>query len=410
MLPEIQLFLSEHWFLLIVGLILLTIAIVKIVHPFWNLQPVYHTYDIWRWIYWSPFVFYKRAPIKTKFCDDTKVRTKAYVDVTDEEMAEWVELVQAHYLPTERIFCTADKQYLNAHMVGSLEPSYLSFYRTVVPINLLPYRIKPIGCIVSRPIRIWFHGKDPLIAYYWDFVCIDRNEVKRGISRQLIQTAEYNQRQKNPSVAISVFKKEVVLCPGVVPFTQFKTRTYYLHMRTPPKLTKGYNCIRVHRKNAHLLQESLAEISTKFEICMYPDIAHLIGLVESNILYIYVLQEKDAIAAIYFFKDLQLHYDDIEPINPVQKNTDELGNSIHCLASVQNVETPIFYLGFVYSLYLLLKHQPKYRVLLMEEVADNRTLLTAWQKEPIFETDTAYYFFNYFYPRTHSPENVFLLS
>jgi hypothetical protein len=411
------LFFKENIYLFILIFILIWIAIFKIWYPFWNLQPVYHKYDFWRWIYWKPFVFYRHQPMKTKFCDFLHVRTISFADMSPVEMGSWVDFVQTYYLSTDRIFCVMNQPYLYAHMTGFQEPAYISFYKE--KIDFLPLEYQPdqslnthLGWMVSRPTTLYFKDMPPILAYFWDFMCMHRNYVKKNISRKLIQTHEYNQRLKNPTIQVSIFKKEIILCDGVVPITQYKTRTYYLEMIQPPKLPTEYECIRISKENTQLLYEFLASMKTKstFDFCMIPDYGHIIALINEKIWLVFILKCKDVICGIYFFKDLYLHYEDIDVfVADVPKNADDLGNSIHLFASIQNIETPLFYLGFHYSLYLILKYNPKYRILLMEEIADNSVLLKLWNRPPIFETDTAYYLFNYFYPRIISPEKCLLL-
>jgi len=413
MINEINDFFYQHGYILFIFLVVLVVAIIKIRYPFWNIQPVYHTYDIWRWVYWNPFVFYRHAPVKTKFYDPFHIKTKIYSDITEKELSEWVDLIQSHYLPTDRIFCTMTKPHLDAHMTGFNEPAFVSFYKEVVEgipeeyqLNLAAIK-EPIGCIVSRPTRIFIKGlilDEPLTAYYWDFVCVHRKYTEKHLSRFLIQTNEFNQRKQNPAIQISFFKKEVLLCQGVVPLTQFKTRTYYLKLVKPPVLPSEYECVRVYKEHTQLLYDSL-EKGGDFDFAVIPDFGHLLALIRAKVLFVFLLKSKNAVCGIYFFKDLCFHYEDLDD----DRKSDDLGNSIHCIASIQHVESSIFYMGFAYSLYSILKYNPKYNLLLMDDIADNSVLLGFWKKTPIFETDTAYYFFNYFYPRQFSSDKCLVL-
>jgi hypothetical protein len=265
--------------------------------------------------------------------------------------------------------------------------------------------------MVSKPLHVYFKDYENSVdVYYWDFVCMHRDYSKKGTVRQLIQTHEYQQRTLNPEIRVSIFKKEVALCRGIMPITQFKTRTYYLQIAKSPKMAAEYTCIRILKENVQLLYDSLISLKSGFELFAFPDIGNVVTVISAKLWYVYVLKHKERICGIYFFKDLRLHYEDMDTsVTNSHKNADDLGNSIHCFASIQSVETPLFYLGFVYSLYLLLKFQPKYRILLIDEIADNGVLLHRWNKIPIFETDTAYYFFNYFYPYHHSSEKCLFL-
>lgn len=394
---------------------MLIIAFIKIRYPFWNIQPVYHSYDICRWFYWRPFVFYRHGPVKTKYCDFLHVSTKPYSDISEIEKQLCCDLLQTQYLSTDRIFCVLGIEDINAYMTGFNDPTFLSFYSMdYFDVSSLRFQSRvesPIGCMVSKPAYIHFKNSEMnLNIYYWDFICMHRDYNKQGTVRQLIQTHEFQQRMLNPEIRVSIFKKEVALCRGVVPITQFKTRTYYLQMAKLPKMALEYTCVRILKENVQMLYDSLLSLKVGFDLSLIPDIGILVTMITAKLWYIYILKHKDHVCGIYFFKDLRLHYEDMDTsITNSHKNADDLGNSIHCFASIQSVETPLFYLGFVYSLYLLLKFQPKYRILLIDEIADNAVLLSGWNKAPIFETDTAYYFFNYFYPYRHSSEKCLFL-
>jgi len=181
-------------------------------------------------------------------------------------------------------------------------------------------------------------------------------------------------------------------------------------MGNPPKLPLGYECVRIFKENGHLLEEALQNATQLFSVSLLPEFGNILALIHAKIFFVYLLKHKDVVCGVYIFKDLFLHYEDLDTLSPEKPvNVDDLGNSIHCIASIQKTETPLFYLGFLYSLSLILRYNPKYRILLMEEVADNPVLLRAWNRPPIFETDTAYYFYNYFYPYTVASEKCLLL-
>ena len=52
------------YFIVVLSCFVLTFAYIKIRYPFWNVQPVYHTYDFWRWFYRTPFLIQRGAPLK----------------------------------------------------------------------------------------------------------------------------------------------------------------------------------------------------------------------------------------------------------------------------------------------------------------------------------------------------------
>ena len=68
--------------------------IIKVKYPFWNIQPVIHSYDYWRCLYREPFTIYKYVPIKTKFCDFDQIFTFSYYDFSDQQKKYLINLLQ----------------------------------------------------------------------------------------------------------------------------------------------------------------------------------------------------------------------------------------------------------------------------------------------------------------------------
>ena len=64
---------------------------IKIKYPFWNIQPVYHTYDFVRGFISSPFIIQTRYPMKTKYCDFISVETVSYVDIDEPHKKMFVD-------------------------------------------------------------------------------------------------------------------------------------------------------------------------------------------------------------------------------------------------------------------------------------------------------------------------------
>ena len=81
-------------FLFLLGIILTLFFYIKLRHPFWNIQPVYHTYDFWRYFYKTPFVIHKQILPSTKFCQPFSVKTINYVDVSEKQKEELTDMIQ----------------------------------------------------------------------------------------------------------------------------------------------------------------------------------------------------------------------------------------------------------------------------------------------------------------------------
>ena len=77
---------------------------IKLAFPFWNLQPVYHTYDFWRILYREPFHIHKRFVIQniTKFSNFQQIQTYDYNDVSQSLKETFTDILQCFYLPQEQ--------------------------------------------------------------------------------------------------------------------------------------------------------------------------------------------------------------------------------------------------------------------------------------------------------------------
>ena len=395
-------------------LFIVLIAYIKILYPFWNIQPVYHKYDYWRSLYIKPFIVYKHIPIKTKFCDFDTIKTIEYLECSQTQKEELVNLIQCYYMPTERLLYTIDGKNIDSYMTGAGEPSYISFYNQKIydiSGDIICYN-KPIACICSRHLK-FFYRDGPfetvyreLSIYFIDLLCVQREQNIVNISRKLLQTHEYNQRIKNPNITVSLLKKEVELFNGVVPLVSYNTSTYSIRNIEFSALPNGFHIILINKENIDLLIDFI-HIQTHyyyqkdnpciFDICIIADIASLIDMINQKILYVFCLRNGEHIYGYYFIKDAKTQYEDLIG------DGGETGHTLHCISSMMNMESNhIFYLGFLHSLYSILKLNKKFKILLFDEIGHNVRLLQYWKRKfsPVFTTPSAYYLYNMIFPNS----------
>jgi hypothetical protein len=385
---------------------------IKIRFPFWNIQPVFHTYDYWRYFYREPFVIYKFRPVKTKFCDFMQVHTKPFLECSSDDITNLVDLLQCYYLPSDRILHTIKDADITSYMTGHLSISYISFFvetyykkkQFTSDISSETVEIiksdKPIACLTSRPLKIWY--RPTLVEttyieksiYFIDYLAIKRDSDVKIISRKILQTHEYYQRRQNPDILISLIKKEIDLFDGIVPLLEYKTDTYYLRNILFPALPPHYQAVRVYKENLHVLTDFIyliTKIDTgdMFDICVLPDIGSILSQIKHSLLYVYALQRGEHTFGLYFFKDMKTQYEDIE------------GNTLQCCASVMNMkDEPLFYLGYLHSIQNIIKQNKTYKILLIENIGHNVIITKQWKikHSPIFSNRSAYYLYNMVFP------------
>ena len=103
------------------------IAAIKINNPFWNIMPVYHTYDFRRYLDQNCFIF--RNPIKNKYYDLLQINTIEYNDLSEENIIEIIKLLQCHYLGNDNLLYVYDKNKLVNDITGCNNESLVSIYK-----------------------------------------------------------------------------------------------------------------------------------------------------------------------------------------------------------------------------------------------------------------------------------------
>jgi len=306
----------------------------------------------------------------------------------------------------------------------------------------------PIGVMISRSATISFFSSQFIEnsnvsnrynCYFWDFITIHREHKHKNLARNLIQTHENRQRLLNPNVLISLFKKEIELCSGIVPLVQYQTITYSMNpffKNSVISFPSHIVLIRVIESNVHLLvdflknQENL-QINKNtgfFAFSAIADIGSLISLIRTQILFVYCLKKGEDIYAWYFFKDAKMNYEDF---------AESSNGTLQSIASISNVLSGrLFLKGFFAAILNILKTNPQFSVLSIENISHNSILISGIRQmsntadmdglttvdkmtrlrkllaglSMIFENPTAYYLYNFVYPS--SPifaENVFFL-
>jgi hypothetical protein len=119
-----------------------------------------------------------------------------------------------------------------------------------------------------------------------DNMCIHKSVVPKNVMYKLIQTHEYRQRNLNEAIKISIFKKEVKLCDGVVPVVEYETSLFKLSRQHKLKvLPRQVSCIRITKNNLNIIIDFF-DLIKKTEFVVISDIGNLLSLLrEEELLY-----------------------------------------------------------------------------------------------------------------------------
>lgn len=394
--------------LLILFTIVLIVVYIKLHYPFWSSQPVYHTYDFIRWIYltilWrpnNPYLIQSKV-LKTRFVSLDRVVTIPYSDISSVQESELVDFLQCHSFLNENILNILDKTTIQGLLIGM---SYVSFFQEdrLSP-DLSDSKKEILGCISSRPLQCIVSGSK-IPVYFWDHICVNREHEKiprKNIAYKMIQTHEYRQRLMQPNVGASAFKKEGILCEGVVPLVKFRILTFELHKILKPPLPIDMTVVSVNADDVYDMIYSLTQNSI-FTLYLFPEIGSLIELIRSQILRIYALKQKDRILGVYFLKDTQIVYD-------VNQNNDN-NKVLECVASVDIENSPYFFAGFLGALHNVLEKKSKFHTLRLPDLGHNSKIMERWRWKypPISEIPAAYYIYNMIVPQMPIQKNRSLI-
>jgi len=395
-------------------LVLISIFIyIKLSFPFWNIQPVYHSYDFWRALYSRPFLIHRRFLLRcastryasiryahkntNKYHNLKDVEIVPFVDADSTQKQEFVNLLQCFLLPSENAVFVFNLENLETYLGGHMFSSYLSLYkRSGIERSGIEKPPEPIACISSRSGEIFIRGYTAPI-YYIDFLCVKREEDFKKISRTLLQTHIYKQQLidemeskthvGSQSIMVSLFRREKELLSGIVPLTRFQT-IYYEIPRLEKKmvLLDHVILISINHSNVDLFIDFLESSQSRFECFLRTDIANLTGMIKSGILYVYCLKRMDEILSAYIFRDTRMSYDG-------------LGGILQLVGSINNSGSlPLFINGFLNSIFEIIRKIPVYKVLMVDEIVDNTLITNYIGGITIDRFWTAYYLYNMIVP------------
>lgn len=398
------------------------ILYIKMKYPFWNQIPALHVYDWHRRFFYSdrPFIIHA-IPKKTKYYESRLVKTERFQNLEESRKIEIAKLLQNHYLPSDRVFCSIQVPDLAAQCSGALVSTWNQIEDDIVVSQesgevTTTTRIRAIeGVVTSRKIVVSILlGKDDTAyivqepANYIDYLCFDRNRYSVDKVRRLFHTHEYNERTRFPDRNITVFKKEVELCDAIVPLVEYETLTFYLRHKIEPRhLPTNFQVVRIQREHLRHLHDwmervvSLKEPDTGFKVSITAEIGDLIHLLQTNQMFAYALRgpdldvktKLDAVYAIYFFREEHMKYEDLNG-----------GDTLHATTAFWNTtDFELYFLGFLFAVRDARKDLSgtETKMLMIDDLGHLRGIAKRWQNthDVVLRTKCAYYFCNYVVPR-----------
>ena len=318
----------EYICISIILLVFIPIIYIRIRYPFWSTQPIFHSYDYLRFLTTTPYEINSQVYAKA-FKKDNNIKSFRFLDMDDSDFDKIIDLLQCHSVESSQMLSFVDKPTMTISHTGQFFPSYVSVYQKdqydvthdingVMSIVNTP---RIIGCMTGRTLNMFILDKRGILheknGYYWDNICVHRENTKENIGRKLIQAHDTHQRTNTQNISISLFKKEVDLCEGVIPLVEYPVHTFTLSKIKRPPLPAPYSVSRMYNTSVepfynllYLISHSDTARNTAF--IAFPDISILDNMVQNNILLVYGLSYGNHIRCVYVFKNPQLCYDNIK--------------------------------------------------------------------------------------------------
>ena len=405
---------------------------IKMKYPFWNQIPALHVYDWHRRFLYSekPYIVHV-IPKKTKYYEPRLVKTERFQDLEESRKQELATLLQNHYLPSDRVFCSVKIPDLAAQCANALISTWNTIEDDIVLLNTnreegdikgstisVKSKIREVqGFITSRKINtaIYLGSSDDRYivqepANYIDYLCYQRTQVVPLNIRKLFHTHEYNERMSIPERNITLFKKEVELCDAIVPLVEYEALTFYMrHRIEPTPLPRNFKMVRIQRENLRHLHDWMERVASLqegagagFTVSVTAEIGDLIHLLQTNQMFAYVLRgpdpevktKLDMVYAIYFFRNAHMKYEDLEG-----------GDTLHATCAFCNTnDADLYFWGFVWAVREARKDLSgtETKMLMVDDLGHLRGVAKRWQQthDTILRTKSAYYFCNYVVPRS----------
>ena len=365
----------------IVFIILLFYAIIKIRFRFWSIQPVFHFYNLWYWMF-PPGIIVQDVPEKNKYTNLKDIKFINYTSLNAIDQDRFIKFIQDHYLNTTEVQYKPEKGNIVPYFENTKNSFFSMYFKesydTDASSNIITSS-NLVAVMTSRLLNVSINNNE-FTTYYVDYLCVHKDHRKQGVAQQIILTHDYYQRN-NTIVPTSFFKREGQL-NAIVPLVVY--RTYGFNMEYWNKsidIHPQIKILRINKGNINLLSTFIKQHKNLFSVYVCPDINILIDLIESGNILIYCLMQNSNVLSIYFFRDSSTFYNE--------------RRALDCFASINNcLDDTVFIAGLSKITKTLKEH---YKFLIIENISHNYKIIENIIKEhtPYFVSPTAYYFYNF---------------
>lgn len=362
----------------------------KIKHPFWYEQPVFHYYNLLYWLN-PPGIINNSLPNYNKYTNLYNIISKKYTNINNTEKQLIINLLNDNFLKDNIITYYPNNKHIFNYLKHNSQPSYIAIYKK--PRLLIDSSYSSIindeiyiGILTSRVLYIKFK-KHIIPVNYVDNLCVHKDFRQKNIAKQLIQTHYYNTRNFNKQICVSLFKREGIV-NKIVPLVAYQMIAFDISPIINLNLTiiNGiYKYVRITKQTYYLIHNILYNNKNLFDCIIMPDISNLLYLINNENIFIYALLHNGIILSIYFYRNMYMKYK--------QNNCIELFCSIYDKSLANND----FVYGFIYSLYNINKIF-NFNYIFIENLSNNNIIIDYLKKKKyniIAKNTNAYFLYNY---------------
>lgn len=395
----------------IITFFVLVYLTIKFKHRFWSIQPVFHIYNIFYWMF-PPGIIQTKIPKLTKYYDPT-IFHKNFNDVSEYEIDNVVELIQRDYLRTPNAEYEPPKSGFTSYFIGHREPCFLSTVEHVK--NLFNYKKKQVcqkntcvSTMTTRPLHIKILSNknkkqyETLTIGHVDFLCTEKNVRKKGITPKIIYSHYINSRKAKEGCSIFMFKREgpqSIFVPLVIFKSYlFDTRKW----RAPKPMHPSIKVIENTPQNLHLVQNFINEQENNgmFKVVIQPELTNIAELCKTSNIFVYSIVQNETIKGVYFFRNAYTKYRLGNPSILLTNKNDKPMDSLEIFASINTFDTsnkPLFYNGFNKAMQMIIKKHSNFTLLLIENISHNNIILdNVFSRYKAYsETNNGYYLYNF---------------
>ena len=373
----------------------------RISYGYWSHQPVKHWYNMY-YLFANSGIIRHELPEKNKYINTTNVKTfdfEKHLHNNKNTLNEALHLLSLH--AEQKI----SGQRIVSSFLGHNQSCFWSFYfhtehLTDIKTNSIIEHEKIYGMIASKPIHLFFLGETVVDAYYIDLLCVQKNQRKKNIAYQLIQTHEYNQSHINKNIAFSLFKREGfqrAICPlSTFSSYMFDMKNWGKPLDFPPQIT----VLKADKQNVFHLFEFLKQEAQRKQLGLLglPEISNFIFMIDAKHIFAYMVMFNMEIKSAYFFSTFK---------------KGGCGGGIGCIGSINGslVETD-FIQGFKISLWNTLSEMDfGFDFAEIETICDNDIITNhVIKKTHPKEIKTKNYYFYHFAYNFLKPKNILIIT